>query len=80
MIASVQRQLAEPVTGIGHERRACVRNKRHRLASLQSRNQSRPYLLGIMLVIRIGAITNAVAFQKNAGDARILAGQNIGGA
>jgi hypothetical protein len=48
------------------------------LPGLKGGEQPRPRFVGIVLVIGVGAVLDAVAIEQHAGDAGVLAGQHIG--
>ena len=66
------------VTGIGDQRRAGVRHQRDCLACGKTRKQLRPRFGGIVLVIGRERRRDAVAFGELAGDAGVLAGDDVG--
>src|SRR5262245_11584482 len=69
----------ELVTGVGHERRPCVRDQRDGGAIGEPGDELRSRLGGVMLVIGGERGGDAVTVEEFAGDARVLAGNEVGG-
>ena len=66
------------VAGIRYQRRARVRHQCDRLAVREASEQLRPRFGGVMFVVRREWRCDAVTFGQLAGDAGILAGNDIG--
>ena len=62
--AVVERLADQPVAGIGDERRAGIADQRHALPGRECRDQFRPGLAGIVLVIGDGAAADAIAASR----------------
>ena len=77
-MACLKRQLAKTITGIGHQRRSGVRYQRHGFSGLQRGNELRSRFIGIVFVIGERTRADAITLKQDAGDAGILAGENIG--
>jgi hypothetical protein len=77
--AFVARRGDEAVARIGDQRGAGVGNERDGLAGLQRRDQLRAGGIGIVLMIGDGFRLDRIAVEQAAGDAGILAGEDIAG-
>ena len=77
-MAGLVRRAHQLVARIGNQRRAGVRDQRDRRARGKPRQQLRPRLGGIVLVVGRQRRRDAVAFEELAGHAAVLAGDEVG--
>jgi hypothetical protein len=77
-VAGLDRRLRQTVAGIGDQRSPGIGDQRHGLALFECREQPWASLVGIVFVVGVGAVLDAVAIEQDAGDAGVLAGEHIG--
>ena len=78
-MAGLARRAHQLVAGIGNQRRAGIGDQRDRFAVGKPRQQLRPRLGGVVLVIGRQRRRDAVMLEQLAGDAGVLAGDDVGG-
>ncbi|MCY1301669.1 hypothetical protein D9M70_512940 [compost metagenome] len=72
------RKLPQPVARVGNQRRSGVGNERHRSPFGECCKQPGSGFVGIVLVIGVGPVHDAIAVEQHARNPRVLAGEHVG--